>query len=61
MKVVCCICNKVLVPGPDDRVSHGHCGPCNIKFLWLAGFNEEELTDFANKQALKTGLPAEVR
>ena len=50
MKIVCCICKKVLKAGPDKPVSHGHCLPCNTKWLWLAGLGQNELTDFVRGQ-----------
>lgn len=46
LKVVCCECKTVMKPGSDDKVSHGFCGPCAAKFLWLEGVSKEELTDF---------------
>ena len=53
MKTVCCICGKVLKDGPDELVSHGHCQPCNTKWLWLAGLDQEELTDFITTQNIR--------
>jgi hypothetical protein len=31
LKTICMHCKKVLVEGPDDRVSHGICEPCMNK------------------------------
>ena len=51
LKIVCCIkeCRKVLQEGSDDNVSHTYCEPCAAKFLWLDGFSQKELTEFANR------------
>ena len=59
MKIVCCICKKVLRAGPDDKVSHGHCDPCSTKFLWLNGLEQNELTDFIEAQNKKKGGDSE--
>lgn len=50
LKVMCCECKKVLTEGPDDNVSHGYCDPCSIKFLWMGGLSQEELTDVVSKR-----------
>lgn len=51
---VCGHCKKVLYQGllslNDPRISHGQCKPCQEKFLWQAGLNQEELTEFINER-----------
>jgi len=49
IKVICSECKKVLKHVPDANVSHGYCKPCAIKFLWLEGVSQEELTEFAKE------------
>ena len=53
LKVICCECKKVLTEGPEDNVSHGYCKSCQDKFLWQAGFNQKELTEFINERNQK--------
>ena len=55
MKTVCCICGKVLKDGPDEPVSHGHCEPCNTKWLWMAGVGEQEITDLNIRLSAEEG------
>jgi hypothetical protein len=43
MKTICCECEEVITPGPDDPVSHGLCLKCFPDFLRRGGCSEEEI------------------
>ena len=49
VRTVCAICKKVMEEGREKKnPSHGHCDPCNTKWLWQEGLLEKELTKFIN-------------
>lgn len=59
LTAVCAECKKVLYQGQlsltDPYISHGQCKSCQDKFLWQAGLEQEELTEFINKRNQKEG------
>ena len=56
VRTICAICKKVMEEGREKKdPSHGHCDPCNTKWLWLAGLSETELTGFTNMMKEKYG------
>ena len=54
VRTICAHCKKVIREGREKKdPSHGHCEPCNTKWLWQEGLPEKDLTELNNSMGGK--------